>query len=272
MTSRRQVLLTNTMLMTLAMFVLGQGGCRVSGPGDKPLLTSPYPTRQVFAVAPPRNESGSQALDLYRLADRMIAHLEEVEKVDTIPLNRVIEKMQQMEMNRVVTINEALALRRALQVDGLLIVSVTAYDPYDPPRMGMAVELYHAAVDPLQPVDIRQVSRAATDQDARPYRDPRTGPTQPVTVVSRHFNAADPITAKKLDDYGKQHSVTREDPTQTGILTQRDPIGHRLYRLSMDLYGDFVTFEVVRELMHREAIRLAPPPPSPENSNTPPAS
>jgi hypothetical protein len=264
MTSR-QVMLTVLPAALLALVVCS-AGCRLSGPGHKPELTSPHPRGQVWAVAPLNNESGSQSVDALRLTDRLVAHVERVEGIDTLPLNRVLATMQRMEMPAVTSVNEALALRRALNVDAVIAGTVSAYDPYDPPKLGLVVELYHVGADDVHGVDIRGISRAATDQDARPAREGDAGPSQPVVRVSGYFDAADPGTQARLEAYGKQHSVTDKDKTRTGLFTKYDPIGPRLYRISTDLYGDFATFQVVRRLIQAEARRLAPEPTASDDS------
>ena len=249
-------------LLGVVLASLVGSGCHSFGPGDKPELVAPHPPPQVWAVAPMLNESGSLHVDTLRLSDQLTAHLERVDGLDVLPLNRVLATMEAIELDAVTTTSEAMALRRALNIDAVVVGTVSAYDPYDPPKLGLIVELYLGDRDPIYGVDIRHLSRAAVDQDARPYQDPRRHrPTQPVTRVSAHLDAADPATRRALDAYGKQHSVTRGDRTRTGVFTEYDPIGARLYRISTDRYGDFATFQVVRRLIDAEALRLAPPPP-----------
>lgn len=266
----RQVMLTVQPAALLALLVLSTG-CQLTGAGHKPELTSPHPRGQVWAVVPLNNESGSQSVDALRLTDRLVAHVERVEGIDTLPLNRVLATMRRMEIPAVTSVNEALALRRALNVDAVVAGTVSAYDPYDPPKLGLVVELYHVGADDVRGVNIRGISRAATDQDARPTREGDAGPAQPVVRVSGHFDAADPATHARLEAYGKQHSVTDEDKTRTGLFTKYDPIGPRLYRISTDLYGDFATFQVVRRLIQAEAQRLAPEPTASDDSDPAPA-
>ena len=269
MTSR-QVMLTVQHAALLALLVAAVG-CNLTGPGDKPELASPHPPGQVWAVAPLHNESGSRSVDTLRLTDRLVAHVERVDGIDTLPLNRVLATMQRMEMPAVTSVNDALALRRTLHVDAVVAGTVSAYDPYDPPKLGLIVELYHVGADDTRGVDIRGISRAATDRDARPHREGDAGPAQPVVRVSGYFDAADPNTRAKLEAYGKQHSVTDKDKTRTGLFTKYDPIGPRLYRISTDLYGDFATFQVVRRLIRAEARRLAPEPTASDEPDSAPA-
>ena len=244
--------------------------CGLSQKLHKPRLVSPHDTRQVWAVAPLNNESGSQAVDALRLSDRLVGHFERVAGVDTVPLNRVLAAMERLELPAVTTVNQALALRRALDVDGLVVGVVSAYDPYDPPKLGLIVELYHGDRAPYASVNVRNLRHAAVEQDARPHREPAAGPAQPVSRVSAFFDAADPYVQQQLEAYGRQHSVADDDKVRTGILTKYDPIGPRLYRISSDLYGDFATFQVVRRLIDEEARRLHPEPTATRNP-TPPA-
>ena len=81
------------MWMVVALAVLAVG-CQYRGVKKTHDLAAPYEERQVWAVAPLRNESGSLYADGLLAADKLAQRLETVIGVDTIPVNRVLAAMQ----------------------------------------------------------------------------------------------------------------------------------------------------------------------------------
>lgn len=240
---RRRVALAG--LVILAALV---AGC-TSGPRRAVDLAGPYEQRQVFAVVPLRNESGSQYVDGVRLADRLSEQLTLTAQIDTAPVNRVLAAMDRLGLSEVSNKGQALQLRQALGIDGLLVGTVTSYDPYDPPKLGMNIELYLDPKHESAKFDIRKLSRAASDRDFR--FEGYTSNDQPVSALSMFFDAAHPAVQDRMSQYvihrGTDYGVTSADA--------------RLYRISSDLYADFVAYEVCRRLMQAETQRLTPPAP-----------
>jgi hypothetical protein len=236
------------MWMVVALAVL-TAGCQYRGARKPEPLSAPYGERQVWAVAPLRNESGSLHADGLKVADQLAQRLETVMGLDTLPVNRVLAAMQALQMQGVASTEDAIQLRGALGVDGLVAGTITAYDPYDPPKLGLAIELY---VDPrrdsFQATDVRKLVRAATDQMSLPSKPQR--PSQPVSVVSGFYDASDPAVQLKLRGYAEQ---------RTGQDKADPPTGWRLYQIDMDLYTEFVTYLVSQRLLRVEQQRLAPP-------------
>ena len=238
-----------------------------------PLNVSPYETRQVFAVAPLRNESGSGYADGTRLADKLTQQLALTRGVDTLPVNRVLSAMQALGVDRIDNQADALRLRQVLGVDGLVLGSLTAYDPYDPPKLGLNLELYFGSRSATpaagSDLDTRGLSAAASD---RPGADRAAAPApgldahrQPVTAIAGYFDAADPHVQDLLDAY-----VVERGPDGTGEMTRRRHL------ISIDLYSEFVSHRLTQQLLDAERLRLrrpnptntqaaptAPPPPPP---------
>jgi len=240
-------------MLSLVMVVLVTGGCMNSRGG----LTPDYPDRQLWAVAPLRNESGSIQADGLKVADHLAHQLEDAYRIDMLPVNRTIATMEALQIPQVTNMEQAMQIRAAMEVDALLIGSITAYDPYDPPKLGLAIELY---VDPRRDpssFDVRRLQRSATDELALPSSARRSD--QPVSTVSIFFDAADPHIRYLIERYGKRRGVDEKD---------RD--AWRLYRMSMDLYTEFVCHEASTRLLRAEAQRLAPPPA--KTASTEPAS
>lgn len=238
--SRRRIGLAGLVCLAAMLAACTTGGQRAAD------LRAPYEQRQVFAVVPLRNESGSQYADGVRLADRLSEQLTVTAQIDTVPVNRVLAAMERLGLAEVSNKGQALQLRQALGVDGLLAGTVTSFDPYDPPKLGMNVELYLDPKHESAKFDIRLLSRAASDRDFR--FEGYTSHDQPVSALSLMFDAAHPAVQDRL------HVYTVHRGTDYGV-TSADA---RLYRISADLYADFVAYEVCRRLMQAETQRLTP--------------
>jgi len=249
------------MLAAVMMVAMVCTGCVLKQ--DEPrFLGTPYMERQVWAVAPLNNESGSSVAEGVTVADRLTQRLEEVEGLDVLPVNRVLSAMQTLGISMIASGSDLRQLRELLGVDGLVIGTITAFDPYDPPKIGLAIELYASprlangnTVDPgkllRSPTDLTQPQDAQTPPPAS-----LTGSMNaavrlvPTSVVSGYYDAADPLIREQLRDYAQGR----------GSESHRD--AWRMYVLSMDLYTEFVSYLVSSQLMQAEQNRLARTPPA----------
>jgi len=237
MTSKQVVL--SVMLSLMASLC----GCTWNG-GDTATLVSPSKGRQVWAVAPLRNESGSMHADGSRLADHLAQQLEGVKGIDVLPVNRVLAAMDSLHMSDVTTKADAAKLRKTLGADGLVIGTISAYHPYDPPKLGMAIELYTGSSKPDHPrVNPRQLTQAATEGDVTDRHKHRRS-KQPVAAVSGFYDAASPAVRSGLREYAHHRGVTTDSPENW-----------RLYRISMDLNSEYVSHAMVAKLIKAEAKR-----------------
>lgn len=208
-------------------------------------LASPYPAPKLWAVAPFRNESGTTLVDGPALADRLTHQLEDVRGVRTLPVNRVIAAMETEGLSEITSQDQALALAEKIGADGLIVGTVTAWDPYEPPKIGAAIQLYSRSIGPgSASLDPQRVSRATTS-------DQLPGailPPQPVAQAGGVFDAANGNVRHDLRRYAH------------GRAPADSPAGWRRYLLSTDLYSEFVSHQLVRQLLGAERQRLQPSP------------
>jgi hypothetical protein len=226
----------------LCLLIALVGGCQQSRdvvqPGE---LISPYPYPKVWAVAPMRNETGTSLADGLRMADQVVAVLQSVKGIEVLPTNRVIEAMTAAQLESINTPGEAEMLMRVLKTDGLIVGSMTRWDPYDPPKIGLSAALYARQVDPVSGMqDLRPLTYASTPRGLPGMREY----DQPFSVVSGQFDAAHGDTLQRLLEYAE------------GRTPADSPSGYRRYLLSMDLYSEFVAYELVRRLFATEWQRL----------------
>ena len=220
-------------------------GPRLSNPR---VLTAPYDPAQgelVWAVAPLRNESGTTALDTLAISDALAHAVEQVRGIRTVPVNRAIETMRSLDMRGVSSPSDARRLARAMGVDALIVGSVTAWDPYDPPVIGLSLALHAdpgVLVGRRGELDTHKLTRLSTEFDpaARSrYVD------RPVTVSSAVLDARDHGVLLDLRAYAE------------GRSDEQSALGWRVYTASMELYTEFAAYHAVRTLLDQEWVRLA---------------
>ncbi len=210
-----------TLLIALAIT-----GCVKPKPRDAPLV-SPYQTRKVWAVAPLTNESGTLTADGVRLADKLAQQLATVENLTVLPVNRTLAAMDQLGIANLTGPADVERLRALLAVDGLLVGNITAYDPYDPPKIGLALELY-------------------TTPQSDPDHPAFTPTPAAASALSDYLDAADPFVRDAMRRYAVERGLEGDNPVQW-----------RSYRISMDLYSEFVAHELTARLLAAEARRIS---------------
>src|SRR6202020_2303411 len=94
------------------------------------------------AVSTAINLSGNRDFDVLTVSDALFEELQQVGGFNVLPLNKTLAAMQRLEIRTIDSPLTAQKLAEFLEVDTLVIPSVTAYDPYNPPKMGMILQLY----------------------------------------------------------------------------------------------------------------------------------
>lgn len=213
---------------------------------EAPLITvAPYDAaagERLWAVIPPRNESGVSLVDPLWIGDRLVGAVEEVQGVRCLPINRTLEAMRELNMAEATSPDEVRRLAQALGVDGVIIGTVSAFDPYDPPVLGLTLALYLRSGEPggggIDP-------RALSSQPREIVLPGTRHAGAPSSVVSAHLDARSHDVLACVQDYARG----RDDP--------RRALGWRRYLASMDLYTQFSAFHAVRRLLEEEGRRLA---------------
>lgn len=225
-------------------------GCASKGPERLPPRThmAPYDTVRaevLWAVVPLRNESGTSLVDRLAISDLVVAEVEQIQGVRALPLNRTIEALESLAMLEPATPADARKLASEMGVDGILVGSITAWDPYDPPTIGISLALYAMPGlmhDRGPALDTRELTYQPTDYQyfvGGVYED------RPASVVSNLLDGANHQVLMDLDRYVEG----RSDPTNV--------LGARRYLASMDHFAEFASWRVVGQLVEQEWIRLA---------------
>jgi hypothetical protein len=120
----------------------------------------------VLAVAPFTNESGVPipVNEIWKVGDGLITAINQTQGWDAVPLNRTIQTMRQMGIDTVPDLKTASALARAMDVDAIVLGTITQWDPYDPPRFGANVILVASDEAALREFDPRGLQGATKEQ------------------------------------------------------------------------------------------------------------
>lgn len=211
-------------------------------------MVSPYDAGRplVWAVAPPRNESGVGFLDELALGDQLVNTVQQVRGIDALPMNRTIAAMRALDVRSIDTIADARALARAMDADAVLLSSISAWDPYTPPKIGLSLAIVPrseamqpAGIDDVDPIALQ---RAMTDGRPRPRHpvEPDDGPAS----VSAYLDAANHDVLMSVRAFAEG----RHDTASV--------LGWTSYVKSMRRYTEFACHHLVETLLADERARL----------------
>lgn len=225
----------NRWIVVVVVAALAQG-CAQDKPryGSERQVYWPTQDRQIWAVAPAINLSGQEQVNPILQADLLYEQLQQVNGITVIPVNRVIEVYASLQIQKVQSEDQAALVCNLLGCDGLIVPTVTIYDPYNPPKFGAALHLFTPSGNFARPasVDVRALARSMT---------PGTNESIPHPAKFRQavgmFDAANGSVRSALKDYADG----RHDPV--------GPLGHKEYLVSMDRFVGFAYLTLIEELV-----------------------
>lgn len=228
------------MYTLMAVVVLGSLGCQGGKAeyGMERQLFLRSATRQTWAVAPVINLSGQKQVDPILQADLLHRQLGDVAGVNPLPVNRVVEVYMALRIDRVESEEQAALVCDLLQCDGLLVAAVTDFDPFEPPKMGAALQLFRKGDYKRPPnVDPYVLARRATPL---PGQMPTSRPAF-VQAVGL-FDAANGSVRADLTRYAQ------------GRMDPDSPYRERAYLVDMDRYCGFVYHSLLEQLLAKPAL------------------
>jgi hypothetical protein len=197
----------------------------------------------------------------------------------------VAEVFVTLSMDRVQNERQAQLICELLGCDGLIVPTVTAYDPYDPPKLGASLQLFvrqtpeqaqskqeaTRAAATINPHDlVRQPKAMDVPAGSASMRPPRQAdaaadvppPPAPVLPPGAVLLPALPMDGGFVQVVGvydaangsvrsalEQYAQGRNDPS--------GPLGAQEYLMSMDRYCGFVYFTMIADLMNNPRLRHA---------------
>ncbi|MFW5652459.1 MAG: hypothetical protein ACOC0P_00295 [Planctomycetota bacterium] len=231
------------LLMLLGVLMAPITGCTSGMPADRvnPSLHASYDETMVWTIAPIINESGVSIVNTIALADTVAAEAQRVRGIDVIPVQRVLDGMRALDIGRVETVTDAQSLARLVGADAIIVGTLTSYDPYNPPQLGMTLQLYTVGRNGDGPFDTRQLSMAPSDR----FLPGGTEFEQPVATSSQMFDGSDNGTRLDLERFA------------SGRTLQMSAFGWEKYLLKMDLFAEYAANRLLADLLSQERTRIA---------------
>jgi hypothetical protein len=225
----------NPRSITLCLATALLAGCTTAKYGQERQLLLNDGTHPVWAVAPAVNLSGESSVDCIVQGDLVFQKLHEVNNLTLIPVNRVVQVFAALRLTRVESEEQAAIVCQQLGCDGLVIPTITAYDPYNPPKMGAALNLFLRAPNaPVSAIDARELTRMAApaENQALPQHP------QFIQVVGM-YDAANGSVHEAVLRYAH------------GRYAPDGAMGSSEYFVSMDRYSGFVYYTLIEQMIGR---------------------
>jgi len=211
----------------------GLAGCGPETRTSPVRIANAYLGPLTVAVAPALNFSGSTAFDPHTVADIMASELDAVVGVEVVPVSRVLAVLGQEGRDGVASPAHARSIVERLGADAILVFAVTEYEPYDPPVVGIAAQLY----------GVRRVGEAGgldpvrLSREARPTStEPGPGTFGPLAQAERVYNASHGYVAEDIRDFAELRDAGES------------PFGWRLYVESQQHFLHYVCERTLRSM------------------------
>lgn len=201
---------------------------------ERVVIANPWPGTMTVAVAPAINLSGSGDFDPDRFADVMARELGYGERIAVVPVSRVLAVLSAQQKSGVESPEHALELVRLLGVDAILVFSVTDYDPYDPPSIGITGQLYGSRPDlGLGGLDPVALSREASSGAPRASRAPGL-----LAQSQQVFDAAHESVVNEVRRFAEKRGAGRS------------AYGWRAYLVSQEGFIEYCCHAIIESLLH----------------------
>jgi hypothetical protein len=235
----------------LAALLGAVGGCmdtkHTVPPPLEYTLSSPYSGAQVIAIAPAINVSGSRDFDPLTVSDAMFSEMQQVGGLTVLPVQKTLAMMQAMHLRSIDSADTAAKLAAAMHADAILLISVTAYDPYMPPTVGMMIHLYTVKDPGEMPSSVALEARRADGSilAAPPPPLPAGNSRHLAAAISAVFNGGNQTVRQELHDFAQ------------GRLNYDGALREDRYLQDADAYMRFVCHAMIRRLIDVERDRVA---------------
>lgn len=212
----------------------GIAGCHGGKRGTAAPVAIGYMGRATtFAVVPAQDLSGTGTLDALALTDIFASELAQVPQVSVVPVSQTVAVMIGQGWRSLSAPNQAQILARMLNADGVIVMAVTEYDPYDPPRLGLIAEVYlvppRPATSSAPDVDVDRLPAPAASR-------PAAAPQGPDRQVQRVFDARQQAEQKAIRQFAKRDTSGSHE-WQEYLRNQRQFLQYCSWQTVMDLVG-----------------------------------
>jgi hypothetical protein len=185
-----------------------------------------------IAVVPAQDLSGTGTLDALALTDIFAGELAQVPQVSVVPVSQTVAVMIGQGWRGLSSPNQAQILARMLNADGVIVMAVTEYDPYEPPRIGLIAEVYLVAPRPAVSLPGEDVNRLPAPLASQPVAALQ-GPDR---QVQRVFDARQQAEQKAIRQFAKRDTNGSHE-WQDFLRNQRQFLRYCSWETVMDLVG-----------------------------------
>ena len=218
-------------------------GCREKPQqyGRESILLLPTKRRQIWAVAPAVNLSGQGGVDPLLHADLAFEQLQQIGGLTVIPVNRVAQVYVAMGIENVQSPEQAAHVCETLGAGGLVVPTITIYDPYNPPKFGGALQLFRTRASMAraqQPLDGEPIAAAGQIDAGGESGGARGGEAVVLIQSVGMYDAANGSVRDALRTY----STGRHDPV--------GPLGPKEYLVNMDRFCGFAYRALTESLLY----------------------
>lgn len=189
-----------------------------------------------LAVAPAHDLTGTGQLDCLAFTDIFASELTQVPQVQVVPVNQVLAVMYGQGWRTLSSPQQAQELARLLNADGVVVLAVSEYDPYDPPRLGVIAEMY--LLPPRQPAQVglpgEDVERSPVPVASQPAAAMAVGPAR---QVQRIFEAASKGEQQQIRRYAALREPPGKHDWSEYLRSQKQFLRYCSWRTVLELTG-----------------------------------
>ena len=225
----------------IAILALIVAACLLSGGcagdpkyGRERSLALKGPKQKVWAVAPVVNLSGQSGVDPLLQADLVYQQLQTVAGLTVVPVDRVAQVYAAAGLEQIQSAEQAQAVIDTLGCDGLIITTITQFDPYNPPKIGAAMQLFERKGDRTSGPDPQRMLRSAT-----PGPETSLPQNSDFIQVVGMFDSTNGSVREAIAAYARG----RHEPL--------GPMGAKEYFASMDRFCGFAYYSLTESLLVR---------------------
>jgi hypothetical protein len=215
----------------------GCGLIKVGRGGEK--LYNSLTGVETVVVVPVMNLSTSADLDMLGVTNALASELGQVKGLTVVPLARVYEYLAANKMRTVGSPEEAKAVAAAFKAQVTLVAAVTEYDPYDPPRMGLAMQMYATSSLPA-PGGTAEFDPVEASRSGVPFAVSGDASKLPRDMVVRVLSGRDAA----VEQLARTYAATRD--------ADASPYGWRRFIVDQREFQRLCCYAVIRDMMGLE--------------------
>ncbi|NIA20901.1 MAG: hypothetical protein GWP05_02785 [Anaerolineaceae bacterium] len=228
----RQIILAGCLLAAAAVSF---SGC-IKRRGEK--LYNSLEGISTIVVAPMMNLSTNPRVDLIEVTNNFTSELQQVEGLTVVPIGRVYDYLAANGMATVGSPQEARALGRAFKAQAVLVAAVTEYDAFNPPRMGLAVQLYAAGPSPA--AQGGRFDPVRSSRSGVPFAVGKEAADRPRDQISRVFSGKNSEVEKLARQYARERQ------------SDANPYGWRHFIVNQHEFQRLCSYGIIREMLGKE--------------------